>query len=95
MIEQCQTCKDFYSNHHTIADTAGQALIPGRGRGSIEEIRTKSVRRIGLCVDLRESSAKGVAKVIFSAKVLCGLLTGSWSDESCVFTGSARRVPAD
>ena len=50
----------------------------------------------GLSVDLRESSAKGVAKVnCFSAKVLCGLLKGSWSDEPCVFTGSARRMPAD
>ena len=44
-----------------------------------------------------ESSAKGVAKVnvFFSAKVLCGLLTGSWSDEPCVSTGSARRMPAE
>ena len=50
-------------------------------------------RPFGRGVDLRESSAKGVAKVnVLFAKVLCkgGLLTGSWSDESCVFTGSAR-----
>ena len=32
---------------------------------------------------------------VFSAKVLCGLLTGSWSDEPCVSTGSARRMPAE
>ena len=39
---------------------------------------------------------RGSRKFCFvSAKVLCGLLTGSWSDELCVFTGSARRVPAD
>ena len=52
-----------------------------------------------LALALSESSAKGVAKVIFLfAKVLCkcaGLLTGSWSDEPCVFTGSAGRMPAD
>ena len=39
---------------------------------------------------------RGSRKVIF-AKVLCkgGLLTGSWSDELCVFTSSAARMPAD
>ena len=55
-------------------------------------------KTFGLGVDLRESSAKGVAKVNFLfAKVLCrgGLLTGSWSDEPCVFSGSAARMPAD
>ena len=38
---------------------------------------------------------RGSRKLFFSAKVFCGLQTGSWSDEPCVFTGSARRMPAD
>ena len=42
---------------------------------------------------------RGSRKLIFhSRKFLCkgaGLLTGRWSDEPCVFTGSAGRMPGD
>ena len=65
----------------------------------VRKVLVLSYEREDLLVSASTSAKvprRGFAKVhiSFSAKVLCngGLLTGSWSEEPCVFAGSARRM---